>query len=162
MVAGDVTGDKRLLVLRLLPVLTNQKGTVAEAAVLLECAKLGIPAARPVDDQRYDLILDLGAQLLRVQCKWAARRGDVIVVRCRTCRRGREGLIHRSYRPGEIDAVAAYSPDTERCYLLPAELSVECAGVQLRVAPTKNNQAAGIRWAQDFEFAARIRQLLGR
>jgi hypothetical protein len=73
-----------------------------------------------------------------------------------------EGLIHRSYRPGEIDAVAAYSPDTERCYLLPAELSVECAGVQLRVAPTKNNQAAGIRWAQDFEFAARIRQLLGR
>lgn len=103
---------------------TNQKGTIAEAAVVFECAKLGIPVARPLDDQRYDLILDVGSSVLRVQCKWAARRGVVIEIRCHTCRRGREGLIHRSYRTGEIDAVAAYSPDTGRCYLLPAELSV--------------------------------------
>ncbi len=135
---------------------TNQKSLIAETAVIHECAKLGVPVLRPLDDQRYDLVLDLGAQMLRVQCKWAAKRGDVIVIRCRTCRRGRDGLIHRSYRAGEIDAVAAYSPDTGRCYLLPAELSVECAGVHLRLAPTKNNQAIGIRWARDFEFAARL------
>jgi PD-(D/E)XK nuclease superfamily protein len=170
MVAGDVTGDKRLLVFRrpmtsvpLLSVLTtNQKGLIAETAVMHECAKLGIPVAQPLGDERYDLVLDLGTALLRVQCKWAAKPGDVSVVRCRTCRRGREGLIHRSYRAGEIDAVAAYSPDTERCYLLPAELSVECADVALRLAPTKNNQAAGIRWARDFEFAARLKSLQGR
>jgi PD-(D/E)XK endonuclease len=141
---------------------TNQKGLIAETAVIHECAKLGVAVSRPLGDERYDLVLDLGAEMLRVQCKWAAKRGDVILVRCRTCRRGREGLIHRSYRPGEIDALAAYSPDTDRCYLLPAELSVECADVALRVAPTKNNQAAGIRWAQDFELAARLVALQGR
>ena len=140
---------------------TNQKGAVAEAAVVFECARLGVPVLRPLDDQRYDLVIDLGRRMLRVQCKWAAKRGDVIEVRCRTCRRGRQGLIHRSYAAGEIDAVAAYSPDTDRCYLLPAELSVETAGVALRIAPTKNNQSAGIRWASDFEFAARLVALQG-
>jgi hypothetical protein len=135
---------------------TNQKGLIAETAVIHECAKLGVPVLRPLDDQRYDLVFDLGSSMLRVQCKWAARRGEVIVVRCRTCRRARDGLIHRSYRAGEIDAVAAYSPDTGRCYLLPPELSVECAGVQLRLTPTKNNQKRGIRWARDYELAAKL------
>src|SRR4051794_27032304 len=135
---------------------TNQKGHVAETAVMHECAKLGIPVARPLDDQRYDLIFDLGATLLRVQCKWATRAGDVIAIRTRTCRRAREGLIHRSYGPEEIDAIAAFCPETGQCYLLPHELSVERVMVQLRLRPTKNNQAAGIRWASDYEFAAKL------
>jgi hypothetical protein len=46
---------------------TNQKGAVAETAVMHECAKLGIPVLRPLDDQRYDLMLDLGSDVLRVQ-----------------------------------------------------------------------------------------------
>jgi hypothetical protein len=141
---------------------TNQKGFIAETAVIHECARLGVPVARPLDDQRYDLILDLGEKLLRVQCKWAARVGDVVVIRTRTCRRGREGLIHRYYGPEEIDAIAAFSPNPGRCYLLPHELSVERGAVQLRLEPTKNNQAAGIRWARDYEFAAKLKPLLGR
>jgi hypothetical protein len=140
---------------------TNQKGALAEAAVIYECAKLGVPVAKPLDDQRYDLILDLETRVLRVQCKWSARIGDVIVVRTRTCRRGREGLIHRPYLPGEIDAVAAFCAENETCYLLPTELSVGRAAVQLRLEATRNNQASGIRWARDFEFGATLRALLG-
>ena len=141
---------------------TNQKGFIAETAVLHECAKLHVPVAKPLDDQKYDLIFDLGEKLLRVQCKWAARIGDVVAIRTRTCRRAREGLIHRMYRPEEIDAIAAFCPDTSCCYLLPHELSVGRAAVQLRLEPTKNNQAAGIRWASDYEFAAKLNTLLGR
>jgi hypothetical protein len=111
---------------------------------------------RPLSDERYDLMFDLGSSVLRVQCKWASVRGDVLVIRCRTCRRGRDGLIHRQYEPGEIDVIAAYSRETGRCYLLPTELSVHNSGVQLRLGPPKNNQAIGIRWAKDFEFAARL------
>jgi hypothetical protein len=140
---------------------TNQKGLIAETAVIHECAKLGVPVARPLDDQRYDLIFDLGAKFLRVQCKWAARTGDVVAIRTRTCRRAREGPIHRSYGPDEIDAIAAFSPETGRCYLLPHELSDRVL-VQLRLEPTKNNQAVRIRWASDYEFAAKLIPLLGR
>jgi hypothetical protein len=140
---------------------TNQKGLIAEQAVIYECVKLGIGVARPLNDERYDLILDLGPELRRVQCKWSVRCGDVIVIRTRRCRRGREGLIHRSYAPDEIDAIAAFCPETARCYLLPHELSVGRAAVQLRLGPTKNNQAAGIRWARDYEFGATLGPLLG-
>lgn len=140
---------------------TNQKGFIAETAVIHECARLGVPVAKPLDDQRYDLILDLGSKLLRVQCKWAAGVGGVVSIRTRTSRRGREGHIHRSYGPDEIDAIVAFCAETGRCYLLPHELSVGRATVQLRLEPTKNNQAAGIRWASDYEFAAKLDPLLG-
>jgi hypothetical protein len=91
---------------------TNQKGVIAESSVIAECAQLGVMVSLPIADARYDLILDVGGRLLRVQCKWAATRGETIVIRCRTCRRGRDGLIHGQYRAGEIDAIAAYCPDT--------------------------------------------------
>ena len=140
---------------------TNQKGLVAETAIVHECIKRGIGVARPLDDAPYDLILDLGPKLLRVQCKWAAQRGGVVVIWTRRCRRGPEGHIHRSYGPAEIDAIAAFCPDTGRCYLLPHELSVDRALVQLRLAPTRNNQSQGIRWARDHELGATLSALQG-
>jgi hypothetical protein len=140
---------------------TNEKGMLAEAAVIFECAKLGVPVLRPLGDQRYDLALDLGRQILRVQCKWAVQHDDVIVIRTRTCRRTRDGLIHRPYEPGEIDAIAAYCAQTQRCYFLPTEYSVSRGAVQLRLEPTKNNQTLGINWARDFDFAATMERLLG-
>jgi hypothetical protein len=140
---------------------TNQKGAIAEAAVIYECAKLRIPVAKPLADERYDLILDMGSQLLRVQCKWAALRGHVVVVRTRTCRRARDGLIHRPYGADEIDAIAAFSPDTGKCYLLPQDLSVNRGDVQLRLKPTRNNQSVGVRWARDYEFGATLNAHLG-
>jgi hypothetical protein len=140
---------------------TNQKGLVAETAIVHECVKRGIGVARPLDTAPYDLILDLGPKLLRVQCKFAARRGGVVVIRTRRCRRGREGHIHRSYGADEIDAIAAYCPDTGCCYLLPHELSVDRALVQLRLAPTKNNQILGIRWAHEHELGATLSALQG-
>jgi hypothetical protein len=135
---------------------TNQKGLLAETAITWVAVRLGIGVARPLDDERYDLILDLGSDLLRVQCKWAARHGDVVVVRCGTCRRSREGLIHRGYRRGEIDAIAAYCAELDTCYLLPTSMSVNRAAVQLRLAPARNNQRSGIHWASDYDLSARL------
>ena len=49
---------------------TDQKGAVAETAVVHAATKLGIGVYKPVSDgERYDLIFDLGAELVRVQCK---------------------------------------------------------------------------------------------
>ena len=140
---------------------TNQKGTLAEAKIAALALELGLGVARPLDDERYDLILDLRPRLLRVQCKWAVLQGDVVVIRTRRCRRGRDGLIHRGYEAGEIDAVAAYCHDIERCYLLPEEMSVGRAAVQLRLQPCRNNQAIGIHWARDYELPATLTRLQG-
>jgi hypothetical protein len=37
---------------------TNQLGVIAESAIAPECAHLGGGVSRPLDDERYDLILD--------------------------------------------------------------------------------------------------------
>jgi PD-(D/E)XK endonuclease len=49
---------------------SNAKGNIAEAGIALEAIKLGFEVLRPVAEHgRYDLVLDTGTQLLRVQCK---------------------------------------------------------------------------------------------
>jgi hypothetical protein len=140
---------------------TNQKGAVAESAIAFEAVKLGIGVYRPLMDERYDFIFDMRSRLLRVQCKWASTRGDVVVVPLYSSRRTADGLRRTCYSPDQIDAFAAYSPETERCYF--AEMS-EVGSLQvlyLRLRPAKNNQAAGIRWAKDYELGATLGTLLG-
>jgi hypothetical protein len=140
---------------------TNQKGALAELKIAAAAAELGLGVARPLDDERYDLILDLRPALLRVQCKWARRIGDVVTARLYTSRRGPEGLRDARYRSGEFDAFALYCPDVERCYLLPADEVVAFRQVHLRLVPSRNNQFLGIRWARHYEFGATLARLQG-
>jgi hypothetical protein len=140
---------------------TNQKGAIAEAKIAAAALELGVGVARPASDERYDLILDARPRLIRVQCKWAVRQGAVVHVRCRGCRRGRDGLVHRGYVEGEIDMIAAYCAAIDRCYLLPLHLSVGRAAVQLRLAPSQNNQRARIHWARDYELGATLSKFYG-
>jgi hypothetical protein len=140
---------------------TDQKGVLAEVKIAAAAFELGAGVFLPLGDERYDLILDLHPMLMRVQCKWAVRKGEVIVVRCRRARRGRDGLSHRSYAPGEIDAIAAYCSDLDQAYLLPVEMSVDRACVLLRLGATRNNQRRRINWARDFELGATLAKLQG-
>ena len=141
---------------------SDEKGTIAELAIIYEATKLGVGVFKAVNDgSRCDLIFDVGRRLARVQCKWASRYGDVIVVRCYSARRSATGLMKRYYTPNEIDAFAAYCADVDRCYFIPIdELSGE-TGIQLRLAATRNNQKRGIRWAEAYEFAATLGKIQG-
>ena len=140
---------------------TNQKGAIAETAIAFEAVKLGIGVYAPFGDERYDLIFDLRPRLLRVQCKWASRYGDVVVVRLYSSRRARDGLRRKAYSPDEVDAFAAYCPDTGSCYFC-EQVDATHLELRLRLEPTRNNQARGVRWADDYDFGARLRPLLGR
>jgi hypothetical protein len=107
------------------------------------------------------MIFDLGARLIRVRCKWAPQHGDVVVLRCYSARRNRDGLLRRIYADGEIDAFAAYCQAIDRCYFLPFDLFLGRTQVHLRLGPCKNNQNAGVNWASSFEFAATLSRLKG-
>jgi PD-(D/E)XK nuclease superfamily protein len=134
---------------------TNQKGAIAEAAIAYAATKLGFGVLRPLaDGERYDLVLDLRPTLVRVQCKWAVMRGQVIEVRTGTNRRGPDGFIRTTYRHDEIDAIAAYCEALDRCYLLSISLAAGRSAFYLRLAPSKNNQRLGVNWASDYELGA--------
>jgi hypothetical protein len=138
----------------------DARGTIAEVAVILAAVKLDVPVFTPVNSGlRYDLVLDVGARLLRVQCKWALRHGEVVVVRARSCRRAAGGYVRRRYTADEIDALAAYCMEIDKCYLIPIEAMEGMVAVQLRLGPTRNNQRRLIRWATEYEFAATLERL---
>lgn len=139
---------------------TNQKGLIAETAIIHECAKLGIPVARPLGDERYDLIVDLRPRLLRVQCKWASLVGEIVLARLYSNRRGPNGMITRRYTPDEVDCFAIHCAELGRSYLLPTEVC-KVREIRLRLTRARNNQRQGIRWASDYEFGARLSALQG-
>jgi hypothetical protein len=141
---------------------TDQKGAIAEMAIQLEAVKLGLDVYRPLaEGGRCDLILGFGYELLRVQCKWAPLVDDVVVVRCSTFRRTREGYRKTTYTAAEVDAIAAYCDKLNRCFLIPIDRVDGRPSIALRVAPTRNNQRLGINWADEFDFAATLEQHQG-
>jgi antitoxin (DNA-binding transcriptional repressor) of toxin-antitoxin stability system len=139
---------------------TNRKGAIAEAEIAAAAIRLGIPVLRPLAEHgRYDLALELGDRFLRVQCKWARRRGSVILVPCRTNRRAAEGFRRTFYSHDEIDALAAYCADVDRCYLLPGPMIWGKTMIQLRLEPARNHQRAGLHFSTHYEFSGAVAQL---
>jgi PD-(D/E)XK endonuclease len=141
---------------------TDQKGAIAEAAIALAAIRQNVQVYKPMaEGGRCDLILGLATRLARIQCKWSSLVNDVVVVRCSTFRRTREGYRVTTYSPAEVDAIAAYCDALDRCFLIPIERVAGHRTLALRVAPTQNNQAEGINWADDFDFAATLRRQQG-
>jgi hypothetical protein len=132
------------------------KGAIAEAAITAAAVELGFFVLRPFPEgRRYDLIIDTGPRLLRVQCKWGRRQGSVIVVVLATCRHTpHDGYVRSKYGPTEIDGVAVYCHELKRCYYLPIEVVAGRSGIHLRLAPAANNQEVAVNWAADYDFGA--------
>jgi hypothetical protein len=126
---------------------THQRGAVAEAAIALAAIEAGVGVFKPVHDgERYDLIFDLRPRLVRVQCKAASLYGDIVIVRCRSGRRTREGIVMRPYTCDEIDAFAAYCAELDRCFFLPIERFDRQSAISLRLGPSRNNQRLRVNW----------------
>ena len=133
----------------------NLKGNVAELKIAAEAARLGIDVLRPMTEHcRYDLVFEIGGELKRVQCKWASLRGDVVVIRLVSSRRGATGFIRTRYSADEVDAVAAYCAAVDGYYYVPIERCGNMTEFSLRVAPTRNGQRASINFASDYILGA--------
>jgi len=94
--------------------------------------------------------------LLRIQCKWASLVKEALIVRCSTFRRTREGYRVTTYTADEVDAIAAYCHELDRCLFIPIDRAAGHRVLALRVAPPQNNQQRRTNWADDFDFAATI------
>lgn len=134
---------------------SNHKGNVAELKILAAAAELGLEVSKPLTEHcRYDLVFDLGHRLMRVQCKWANHKGDVISIRIGgSYHSPTKGYVLSTYSASEIDAVAAYCAVNDRCYLVPIEVIDGQATMQLRLAPPRNGQRVALHFAADYELA---------
>src|SRR4051812_965891 len=100
------------------------------------------------------MVIVAGRPLLRVQCKWGNRRGDVVAGMLRTNRRAAEGYRTTTYTAEEIDAVAIYCRELDSCYLIRIAVVAGRTNIHLCLAPSKNNQKMSIHWASDYELGA--------
>jgi hypothetical protein len=133
----------------------TEKGAIAEAKIYAAAVEAGIVVARPlVEGSRYDLIFDTGPDLLRVQCKWAPRKGDVIALRLTTSRLTPSGYVKTKYGAAEIDGIAAYCPQLDECFYLPIQDIAGRALLHLRLSPARNGQLAGVTMAHDYRLGA--------
>ena len=134
---------------------SNRIGATAETAIAAEATRLGFEVLRPiVDGGRYDFVFDVGGRLLRVQCKSAPLRRGAIVVRAVTCRRAPEGFRRGGYSPSEVDVIAAYCPELQRCFAVPIRDFGGSSSFQLRLGPARNGQRAGLHFADDYVLGA--------
>jgi hypothetical protein len=128
---------------------------MAEAAITAAAVELGFVVLRPVvEGRRYDLVIDTGPRLLRVQCKWAPRKGAVVVAHLSTCRHTPRGYVVTTYDESEVDAFGIYCQELKRCFYVPISAVAGQRAMQLRLEPAANNQKAAINYADDFDFGA--------
>jgi hypothetical protein len=133
----------------------SQKGAIAESAIAAHAIELGIGVYRPlVEGERYDLIFDMRPRLLRIQCKWATKRGSIIGIRVGTSTYTPRGYRLTTYTEDEIDAVVAYCRELRQSYFLPMSLVAGRSYIHLRLDPAKNRQTRRINFASDYELGA--------
>jgi prevent-host-death family protein len=142
----------------------NRKGNVAELAIAAEAARLNLTVLKPLTEHEpYDLVLAIGGRFLRVQCKWASCKGEVICVRLKRARHSpTRGYVVHTYRRDEVDLFGIYCGDLDRCYLVPIERVEGAQGLHLRLAEARNGQRAALHWASDYEFPGAVAQLAER
>lgn len=140
----------------------NHKGNVAELAIAKEAADLGLSVLKPLTEhERYDLVLGVGGRLLRVQCKWGRKCGDVVIAKIARSRRGPDGFIRERYLASEVDAFGIYCGDLDECFLIPIEVVSGQWTLQLRLRPTRNGQRAALHFAEKYRLGA-VAQLAER
>ena len=130
----------------------TSKGKTTEAIILAALVKLGKSVLIPWGEERYDLAVDEGGRLLRIQCKTGVLRNGCVVFK--TCITDARRPLGDGGYAGQVDAFAVFCPQLDQAYLVPIEaLASPFLGI-LRVDPTLNGQVRNIRWARQFELGS--------
>ena len=126
----------------------SEIGARAEREIAYALERAGWTIYLPVfsPHARVDLVALRSAESLRVQVKSARISRGALVFR--VC--SNTGNVPRDYRD-EIDAFGVYSPDLDRCYVVPIDATATRMCF-LRLEPSANGQIKGTRLAADFEL----------
>ncbi|KKU46121.1 MAG: hypothetical protein UX64_C0012G0006 [Microgenomates group bacterium GW2011_GWC2_46_7] len=131
---------------------SNWKGQLAVSKAEIRAIELGYTPSRPLMDGRYDMIVDDGKKLWRVQVKYANGKpantdGSVAVKLAYETRRRRHVY---TYRAEEVDALVVYIPRLDRVCWFPCEVFTGKKVLCVRITPSLNGQTKKIYHAHDY------------
>lgn len=125
-------------------------GETSEAVILAALIKRGWSVSIPFgNNQRYDMIVDSGGRLSRVQCK-TGRVANGCVVFSPNSTNGFTGK--RTGYTDQVETFLVYCPEIDKIYAVPVNRVTEASG-SLRIAPCESGKAKpNTKWATEFEF----------
>lgn len=129
-------------------------GLKTEAAVTARLLRRGFKVLQPCGfNHRYDLVLDLDGEFVRVQIKTGRLRRGRVVFKTSSVTSNTHGSASRCYDAADIDVFLVYCEETDGIYAVPVAQASR-GEMCLRVARTGNGQEAGIRWASEYAVPA--------
>jgi hypothetical protein len=96
----------------------------------------------------FDLIVvrkEDGA-LEKVQCKYTTSDGRVVIARIVS----HSAWVRHRYTKDEVDCIAVFDATTDQCFYIPAAVWDGQVAVNLRLIPSLNGRAKGIRVDSNF------------
>jgi hypothetical protein len=126
---------------------TRGIGNVTEAKILAALVQAGYLVSYPLGSgHKYDLVIDDGTRLFRVQCKTGRVRDGSLIFNGYSM--PGSGARRQSYK-GAADFFAVLNPEDDRVFLVPVG-EVGESDVSLRLVPTGNGQSRRVRWADGY------------
>lgn len=133
---------------------TSAIGSRTEGIVLAALMRAGRVVLVPFGSgHRYDLAVDDGGRLLRIQCKTARYERGCVIFASTSNRRDNTKLSYR----GEADAFAVYCEALDTVYIVPIDDVAESQG-RLRVDKARNGQNGAVRWAGAYVLRNEVTQ----
>jgi PD-(D/E)XK endonuclease len=130
------------------------KGDRSTLAIMLALQDAGYHVLVPFgENTRYDLVIDDGKSLKRVQCKTGRlRQGAIRFSACSSSAHHPNPKMDVRAYLGDIDYFGVYCAETGGVYLVPvADAQIRRLG-SLRVTPARNSQKRRVRHAADYEI----------
>lgn len=126
---------------------TGERGNLSEAKILAALVDAGYHVLIPFGSgHKYDLVIDDGQKLQRVQCKTGRVKNGALLFNSYS--QSGNGGSKQGYH-GLADLFAVLNPESGEVYLVPVE-KFGAAGVTLRLVRSSNGQVQKINWAVDY------------
>ena len=114
---------------------TKLRSDIAESAVATELLKRGFRVLRPVGDRLpYDLAVDAGHRLIRIQVKsaWYESAKGLYTVDTRRTKTNRRRMLRARYTAKDFDFAILHIPSENAYYILPvAAFTAYRSGISL-------------------------------
>ena len=128
---------------------TLLKGKVTELKAITYFLEKGYVVSVPEVPCQYDLLIDIGKRMLKVQVKTGRISDDneYLTFNTSSITHNSNGYVRRLYTSDMVDFFCTIFED--QCYLIPF---TECGSrtKKIRLVPTKNGQIKNISFARDY------------
>lgn len=132
------------------PANSKAKGDTIESKVIHELVRRGYLVSIPFgDNSSYDLVVDDGGSLYRVQCKTAWRTTHDTIRFNTHSQTTKDGKYHETTYDGEIEAFVVRFPETELLYWVNIG---EATNQKMDLRYDAAIDHPSINWAEDFEL----------